>query len=196
MLSLLLAPPALVAQPTAAAPKLLDHLQELLEAVPEALIDGKRGAMRGLVEKAKTEWDRARPEVRKAMPEPEIIAIDRQLKAMRTMKPREQAVGALGISGTLSRFQARSHQQDLLMADRTTMLAWCMVDAGQMERLPGVAEAFKPLIDQDKGQHTLAVVQVQEALRRLQESQQKRNAAGAKKALKELLDLVDVIEKP
>jgi hypothetical protein len=165
-------------------------------AIPAALINEKRSAMRGLVAKAKAGWDRSKPELRKAMPEPELIAIDRQLKAMRTMKPNEQAVGALGISGTLSRFQPRSHQQDLLQADRTTMLAWCTVDAGQLERLPGVAAAFQPLIDQDKGRHALAVVGVQEALKRLQDSQQKRQPAKAKKALKELLAFVDVLEKP
>ena len=193
---LLIAPPALVAQSPAAAPQAFDQLQELLEAIPEALIDGKREVMRGLVGKAKAGWDRAKPDLRKAMPEPEIVAIDRQLKAMSLMKPLEQAVGALGISGTLSRFQARSLQQDLLQADRTAMLAWCTVAAGQFEHLPGVAAAFKPLIDQDKGQHALAVIGVQEALKRLQDSQQKRHAAGAKKALKDLLELVDVFEKP
>ena len=192
---LLIAPPALIEQ-APAAPRAFDHLQELLEAIPEAMIIGKRGAMRGLVAKAKAGWDRTKPEISKAMPEPEVIFIDRQLKAMQTMKPREQAVGALGISGTLSRFQPRSRQQDLLQADRTVMLAWCTVDGGQVERLPGVVEAFKPLMDQDKGQHTLAMISVQEALKRLQESQQKRHAAGAKKALKDLLDLVDVLEKP
>lgn len=192
---LLITPPALVA-PAAAAPQALDQLQELFEAIPEALIDGKRRAMRGLVAKARAGWDRAKPDLRKAMPEPEIIAIDRQLKAMPAMKPREQAVGALGISSTLSRFQARSRQQELLHADRTAMLAWCSVDAGLWERLPRVAEAFQPLIGQDKGQHTLAVAGVQDALKRLQASQQKRHAASAKKAVKDLLDLVDVLEKP
>jgi hypothetical protein len=196
MLMLLFAPSALVAQAPAAPPQAFDQLQELLEAIPEALIAGRRGAMRGLVAKAKAGWDRSKPELRKAMPEPELIAIDRQLKAMRTMKPNEQAVGALGISGTLSRFQPRSHQQDLLQADRTTMLAWCTVDAGQLERLPGVAAAFQPLIDQDKGRHALAIVGVQETLKRLQDSQQKRQPAKAKKALKELLAFVDVLEKP
>ena len=42
MLLLLIAPPALVAQAPAAAPQAFDQLQELLEAIPEALIDGKR----------------------------------------------------------------------------------------------------------------------------------------------------------
>jgi hypothetical protein len=188
--------PALVVAQPPAPPQTLDHLQECLEAIPEALIDGNRGSMRGLVGKVKAEWDRAKPELRKAMPEAESIAIDRQLKAMRTMKPIEQAVGALGISSTLSRFQAKSHQQDLLNADRTAMLAWCLVDAGQLERLPGVAEGFKPLLDQDKGKHARAAMAVPEALKLLEESQQKRHAAGAKKALKQLLDLVDAFEKP
>ena len=40
MVLLLMAPPALVAQ-APAAPQALNQLQELLEAVPEALIDGK-----------------------------------------------------------------------------------------------------------------------------------------------------------
>lgn len=195
MLLLLIAPPALTI-PAPAAPQVLDHLQELMEAIPEALIDGKRGAMHGLVAKAKAGWDHARPDLRKAMPEPEIIAIDMQLKGMQMMKPREQAVGALGISSTLSRFQAKSRQQDLLVADRTVMLAWCGVDAGQWNQLPRVAETFKPLIDQDKGQHPLAVAGIQEALKRLQDSQQKRRAAGAKKALKDLLGFVDMLEKP
>ena len=192
---LLIVPPALVA-PDRVAPQVLDRLQELFEAIPEALIDGQGGAMRGRVAKAKAGWDRAKPDIRRAMPEPEVIAIDRQLKAMQGMKPREQAVGALGISSTLSRFQARSRQQDLLHADRTAMLAWCTVDAGDWDRLPRLAEAFQPLLDQDKGQHPRAVIGVQGALKRFQGSQQKRHMAGAKKALKDLLDLVDVFEKP
>ena len=201
---LLITPPALVVQapqarPAHVAPQVLDPLQELFEAIPEALIDGKRGAMRGLVAKAKAGWDRAKPDIRRAMPEPETIAIDRQLKAMAGMKPREQAVGALGISSTLSRFQARSRQQDLLHADRTAMLAWCHVDAGDWDRLPRLAEAFQPLLDQDEpgnGPHALAVSGVQDALKRFQGSQQKHHMAGAKKALKDLLDLVDALEKP
>lgn len=197
MLLLLIAPPALMAQALPpVAPPALEHVQDLLEAIPEALIDGKPGTMRGLVAKAKAGWDKARPELRKAMPEPELIFIDRQLKAMQTMKPREQAVGALGISSTLSRFQGKSRQQDLLTADRATMLAWCGVDAGQWNQLPRVAEAFKPLIDQDKGQHPLVVAGIQEALKRFQANQQKHQAAGAKKALKDLLGFVDMLEKP
>ncbi len=195
MVFLLIAPPVLVAQaPT--APQALDKLQALLEAIPEALIDGKSGAMQGLVVKARAGWEQARAEVRKVMPEPEMIAVDRQLKAMLKMKPLEQAVGALGVSSNLSRYQPRSRPQDLLQADRTAMLAWCSVDAGLWTQLPRVAEAFKPVLDQDKGQHALAVIHAREALKRLEENQQKRQAAGAKKALKELLALVDVFEKP
>lgn len=191
---LLLAPPALTAQAPVASPT-LDPLQELLEAIPEALIDGRPGSIRTLVAKARAGWEKARPELRTLVPEAERTFIDKQLKAMQTMKPREQAVGALGISSTLSRFQPRSRKQDLLQADRAAMLAWCGVDAGQWN-LPGVAEAFKPVLDQDNGQHTLAVIGVQGALKRLQESQQKHQAAGAKKALKELLGFVDAFEKP
>jgi cell division FtsZ-interacting protein ZapD len=51
-------------------------------------------------------------------------------------------------------------------------------------------------VDQDRGPHTLAAIRVQDALNRLQESQQKRHLAGAKKAVKGLLDLVNVFEKP
>ena len=152
--------------------------------------------MRGLVAKARAGWEQAKPAINKAMPEPEMTFIDQQLKAMQKMKPREQAVGALGISSTLSRFQARSRQQDLLQADRTAMLAWCEVDAGQWQQLPRVVETFRALIDQDKGKHTLAVSGVLGALKRLQESQQKRYSVGAKKALKDLLDFVDMFEKP
>jgi len=191
----LLALPALVAQ-APAAPASMDSLQEQLKAIPMALIDGKRTSMRGLVVKAKATWDQAKPELRKSMSEPEAIFIDKQLKAMQTMKPREQAMGALGISSTLSRFQTRGRKQDLLQADRLTMGAWCGVDAGQWDPFPNVAEGFRPLIDQDNGRHTVAVFSVQDALRRLQESRQKRQAVPAKKALKELLSLVDVLEKP
>jgi len=190
-----MAPPALVAQ-APAAPQALNQLQELLEAVPEALIDGKSGAMQGLVVKAWAGWEQARPEVGKGLPEPELIAVDRQLKAMLKMKPRAQAVGALGISSALSRYQPRSRAQDLLQADRTAMLAWCSVDAGQWAQLPRVVEAFQTVLDQDKGQHALAVVSTQAALKRLGESGQKRQAVAAKKALKELMTLVDVFEKP
>ena len=195
MFLLLIAPPAQVVQAPAASP-VLDRLQELLEAVPEALIDGKPGTMRGLVAKAQRGWERAKPELRQAMPEPELIAVDRQLKAMRKMKPREQAVGALGLSSTLSRFQPRSRQQDLLQADRTAMLAWCSVDAGSWELMPGVAGAFQPLLDQDAERHPKAVAAAREALKRFQESRDKRQGAAAKKALQELLDLVDAFEKP
>jgi len=185
-----------VAPAPVAPPQALDHLQELLEAIPEALIEGKPGTMKGLVAKARAGWDQARPEVRKAMPEPEMTFIDKQLKAMQTMKPREQAVGALGISSTLSRFQGKSRQQDLLQADRTVMLAWCGVDAGQWTRLPSVAEALKPVLDGDEGRHTVAVIAAQDALKRFQESQKKKQAAPAKKALKDLLGFVDALEKP
>lgn len=192
---LLIAPPAQVA-PAPAAQPVLDQLQELLEAIPEALIDSKPGAVRALVAKAQRGWGRVRAEVLKVMPEPEVIAIDRQLKAMRTLKPREQAVGALGISSTLSRFQPRSRAQDLLQADRTAMLAWCTVDAGTWEPMPGVAGAFQPLLDQDGDRHPKAVAAAREALKRFQESRDKRQGAAAKRALKNLLDLVDVFEKP
>jgi hypothetical protein len=76
------------------------------------------------------------------------------------------------------------------------MAAWTGVDAGQWEPFPNVATGFKPLIDQDSGQHTLALINVQDALKRLEESRQKRRGAGVKKALKELLNLLDVLEKP
>jgi len=193
----LLAPYALVmAQSPAAQP--MDQVQDLLEAIPEALIAGKRAAMPGLVVKAKAGWERAKPEILKThtMPEADVTFIDRQLKAMLKMKPREQAVGALGISSTLSRFQGRSRKQDLLQADRVVMMTWCSVDAGQWAPLPGVADVFRTLVEQDNGQHTLAVIGVQDALKRLQESVQKRQAVGAKKALRDLMSFVDVLEKP
>ncbi len=193
---LMLVVPALVVVQAPPAAQSLDQLQELLEAIPEALIDGKHSAMGGLVAKARAGWDKAKPGLQKAVPDAEMGFIDKQLKAMLKMKPREQAVGALGISGTLSRFQGRSRHQDLLQADRTTMLAWCDVDAGQWASLPGVAGVFQPLLDQDKGQHALAVLGIQDALKRLQDSQQERQAVSAKKALKNLLDFIDVLEKP
>jgi hypothetical protein len=96
----------------------------------------------------------------------------------------------------VSRFQPRSRKQDLLQADRVAMAAWCGVDGAMWEPMPNVEGAFKILVDQDKGQHTLAVVGIQEALKRFQESRSKRQAPGAKKALKELLNLLDVLEKP
>jgi len=191
----LLALPALVAQVSPAAPA-MDQLQELLKAIPVALVDGKGGAMRGQVAKVKAAWDQARPEIRKTLPEPETTFIDKQLKAMQKMKPREQALGALGISSTLSRFQGRSRKQDLLQAERLVLAAWCGVDGGQWEPFPNVAEGFKPILQQDNGAHALAVVGVQDGLKRLQESLQKRQAAVAKKALKDLLASAEVIAKP
>ncbi|MDR3683210.1 MAG: hypothetical protein P4L11_05725 [Geothrix sp.] len=187
--------PALVATQAPVAPQAFDRFQELLEAIPQALINGRTASMRGLVAKAKAGWDQARPEIRKAMPEPEATFIDRQLASMKKMRPVEQAMGALGISSTLSRFQPRSRKQDLLQVDRLAMAAWCSVDSGQWEPFPNVAAGFKPLIDQDKGQHTLTLINVQAALKRLDESHKKRQAVGAKKALKELLSLVDALEK-
>jgi hypothetical protein len=192
----MLALPALVATQPPAAPSSIDQVQNLVRAIPEALLSEKRGTMRGLVAKAKAGWDLARPEIRKTMPEPEAAFIDKQLGAMQKMRPVEQAIGALGISSTLSRFQPRSRKQDLLQVDRLVMAAWCAADSGQWEPFPNVAAGFKPLIDQDGGQHTLAVINGQDSLKRLEESHRKHQAVGAKKALKELLKLVDVLGKP
>jgi hypothetical protein len=192
----LLVLPALVAAqaPTTAAP--IDQVQTLMVDIPTALIDGKRSAMRGLVARARTGWEQAKPQLRKTLPDPEATFIDKQLKAMQAMKPSEQAIGALGISSTLSRFQLRSRKQELLQVRRLAMAAWCGVDAGQWAPFPNVGDGFRPFLEQDKGQHTLVVVQVQDALKRLNESRQKKNAPGTKKALKELLNLVDQFEKP
>jgi len=187
--------PALVAQ-APSAPTSMDRLQDLLEAIPEAVIEGKTGQLKGLLAKARTGWDQAKPELRKTIPEAEATFIDRQFKAMEKMSPREKAAGALGISATLSRFQPRSPKQDLLQADRTAMLAWCSVDAGLWQQIPRVAEAFKPVLDQDKGRHALAVASANEALQRFQTAITKKQAPAAKKALKDLLALVDVFEKP
>jgi hypothetical protein len=167
-----------------------------MRAIPAALVEGKRSSMNGLVAKAKAGWDQAKPGIRKTIPEPEAVFIDKQLKAMQSMKPVEQAMGALGISSTLSRFQARSRNQDLLQVGRQVMGAWCGVEAGQWASMPNVAEGFKPLIEQDQGAHTVAVIQIQGALKRYGLSSQKRQAVEAKKALKELLSLLDVLEKP
>jgi hypothetical protein len=165
-------------------------------AIPEALVNGKRSAMGGLVAKALSGWNAAKPELAKAIPESERTFIDRQLKAMQKMKPREQAVGALGISSALSRYQVRSRKQELLHANRTIMLAWCGVDGGQWEPMPNVDQAFQPVLSQDNGQHTVAVLSVQEALTRFEQSRRKHQAEGAKKALKDLLGLTGVFEKP
>lgn len=192
---LLLAVPALVAAPAPADPKVLDGLQERLEAIAEALIEGKPRTLKGLVAKASAAWAQAKPALRAVVPAAEATFIDRQLKAMAGMSPREQAVGALGISSALSRHQPRSRKQDLLQADRTAMLAWCDVDDGKWDRQPGLEAAFQTIIDQDKGQHAGAVVGVSDALKRFEESRQKHRAAEAKKALKDLLDLVDLLEK-
>jgi hypothetical protein len=176
----------------------VDRVQGLVEAIPEALIAGKRGAMPGLVAKAKAGWEQAKPGLLKAkvMPEADATFIDRQVTAMLKMKPREQAMGALGISATLSRYQGRSRKQDLLQADRVAMMAWCGVDAGQWAPLPDVAGVFKPLLDQDQGQHTMAAIGIQDALKRFQDGTQKKQVAIAKKALKDLMIFVDVLEKP
>ena len=192
---LLLAMPALVATQAPGAAPSFDPFQEQLEAIPAALIDGKRGAMPALMAKAVAGWEQTKPAARKAMSEAEVAFIDKQLKAMQKMKPLEQALGALGISSTISRFQSRGQKQDLLQAGRLVMSAWCGVDAGQWEPFPNVADGFKPLIAQDNGRHTVAVLSVQDALKRLQESQTKRQTLPAKKALKDLLGLVDVLRK-
>ncbi|GLH73525.1 hypothetical protein GETHLI_20270 [Geothrix limicola] len=190
----LLVPAALVAQ-TPAMPQGLDQVQVLVTAIPEALIEGKRGAMTGLVAKAKAGWDAAKPGLLKTVPEPDATFIDKQLKAMLKMKPREQAIGALGISATLSRFQGRSRKQDLLQASRVSMMAWCGVDAALWAPMPNVDVAFKPLIEQDNGAHAVAIVGVQDALKRFQESAAKRQAQPAKKALKDLMNLAQVLAK-
>lgn len=194
LISLLL--PALVAAQPSPAPQPLDQVQRLMGAIPEALVNGKRSDVRGLVAKAKAGWEQAKPEARKAMPEAEITFIDRQLKAMQKMRPVEQAVGALGISSTLARFQPRSHRQDLLQVERLIESAWCAADSGHWDPFPNVAAAVGSLIDQDQGQHTLVVVRMQEALKALEASHPKHQAATTKKALKELLGLVDLLGKP
>lgn len=193
---MLLAPPAIQALQAPAATQALNQVQEQLEAIPEAFIAGKAGSMRTLVAKAQAGWKQALPELQKAMPEPERLAMEMQLKAMGRMKPREMAVGALGISSTLSRFQPHSRQQDLLNADRTAMLAWCTVDAKSWQQLPALAEAFRPLLEQDNGRHPQAVQATRESLKDFQASQQMRQPAAAKKILKKLLQLVDDFEKP
>ncbi len=193
---LLLAVPALVAAPPAPVPGPVDRAQDLLMAVPAAFLDGKPSALPGLVAKAATGWEQARPEFLKALGGDETAAVDRQIKAMTKMGPREQAAGALGLSTVLSRVQGRSRRQDELNARRTAMQAWCLVDAGQLEPLPSVATAFKPLVDDDQGRHTLAVLAVQEALGRLHEGQQKKQALGMKKALKDLVRLAEAFAKP
>ena len=109
---ILLALPALVATQASSAPQSIDQVQDLVGAIPMALINEKRGAMRGLVAKAKAGWEQAKPELSKTIPEPEATFIDRQFKSMLRMKPNEQAIGAIGISSTLSRFQPRSRKQD------------------------------------------------------------------------------------
>lgn len=194
---LLLAVPALVAAPPA-PPALgpVDRAQDLLMAVPAAFLDGKSSALPGLVTKAATGWEQARPDFLKALGGDETAAVDRQIKAMAKMGPREQAAGALGLSTVLSRVQGRSRRQDELNARRTAMQAWCLVDAGQLEPLPSVAAAFKPLVDEDQGRHTLAVLAVQEALGRLHDGQQKKQASGVKKALKDLVRLAEAFAKP
>ncbi len=194
-LLLLVLPALVVAQAPPGSPA-IDQVQNLMGAIPAALVNEKRGAIRGLVAKAKAGWEQAKPELRKTIPDPEAAFIDRQFKAMLTMKTQEQAIGAIGISSTLSRFQPHSRKQDLLQASRLVMAAWTGVDAGQWEPFPNVAAGFRPLTDQDNGQHTLALIQVQDALKRLDENHKKHQGPGVKKALKELLNLVDVLEKP
>lgn len=191
---LLLVLPALVAAQAPPAPLPIEHVQDLLRAIPVALVDGKRGAMRGLVAKARAGWQQAKPGLRKTVPAAEAAFIDKQLKAMEKMKPAEQGIGALGIASTLSRFQARSRKQELLQVGRLVMAAWCGVDAKQWEPFPNVEQGFKTILEQDAGKHTLAGMSVQEALKRLQEGRQKHDAADTKKALKELLGLVDLFE--
>jgi hypothetical protein len=193
---LLLTLPALVATQLPAASPALDQVQALVGAIPAALLQEKRRAMPGLVVKAKAGWEQARPSLLKIIPGPDATFIDKQFKAMLKMKPPEQAIGAIGISSTLSRFQPRSRKQDLLQVDRLIMAAWTGVDAKQWEPFPNVAAGFKPLIDQDNGQHTLTLIKVKEALKQLDESHKKHQGAEVKKLLKELLNLADLLEKP
>jgi hypothetical protein len=193
---LLLALPALVAAQAPGGPPAIDQVQTLVGAIPAALVQEKRGAMRGLVAKAKAGWEQAKPGLLKTIPEPEAAFIDKQFKAMLKMKPQEQAIGAIGISSTLSRFQPHSRKQDLLQASRLVMAAWTGVDAGQWEPFPNVAAGFRPLFDQDNGQHPLALMKVQDTLKRLDESHKKHQGTEVKRALKELLNLLGVLEQP
>ncbi|GEM_PF-474303 len=196
-MSLLLVLPALIAQaPPAQAPASLETLQAQLAAIPEALVAGKAGSMKGLVAKTKAEWDKAKPGLAKTMPEAEQVFVDKQLKSMQKMKPTEQAAGALGIANTLSRFQPKPKDQGLIQARRATLLAWCSVDAAQWEPMPRVGEALKLAVDQDQGRHTLAAIGAQDALKRFEESRKKKQAVPTKKALKDLLGFFDVLAKP
>jgi hypothetical protein len=194
MPAFLLALPALVAQAPSTS-QALDPLQDLLRSIPIALAEGKPASVKGQVVKAKAAWEQIKPSLGKSLPEPETTFIDRQLAAMQKMKPREQAMGAIGISTTLSRYQGKTRKQELLQAQRTALAAWCGVDSGHWDPFPGVGEAFRPIMEKDNGAHAMVVIGIQGTLKRLQESRQKHQAAATKKALKELVSFVDVLGK-
>lgn len=181
-----LAPPALTVQ--APAPRAVEELQALLKAIPDAFTQGKARDLRPLVAKAQARWEAARPGLAKTIPEPEAVFIGKQLKAMQAMKAREQAVGALGIASTLSRYQPRTAERERLQAERAVLLAWCGADAGQWEPQPRLGEIYKPVLDEARGRNPLGAIGVEEALKRVQEVWGKRQAPAAKKALKALLE--------
>ncbi|WP_306590582.1 hypothetical protein [Geothrix sp. 21YS21S-4] len=180
---LLLVPPAQVVQAPAGPPALAEA-QGSFEAVARALVEGRRGAMRGLIAQGKAAWERAKPGLGKTLSAAEVTAFDRQVKAMGTMKPREQAVGALGLANTLAGRQAKSADQDVRQAERMAMMAWCAVDDGQWNLIPGVDAPFKPVV----ALYPAAGPGLEASLARFREAQQKRQPAAAKKALKEVLD--------
>ena len=187
--------PALVAQAPSATAS-LDGLQDLVKAMPESLVDGKASALKGQLAKARAAWDKAKPGLRKTIPEAEQAFIDRQLQSMEKMSPREKAAGALGISATLSRFQPKSRHQELLQLERTTLMAWCAIDAGLWNQMPRVVEDFTAALAKEGDRHTMAVASAREALQRFQAAAKKKQTAPAKTALKDLLELVGVLEKP
>ena len=184
--------PALLAQ-APAAPQPLDQVQALLATIPQAVIEGRPAETKALLEKARAGWAQARPGL-KAVPEAEAGFVDRQLKSMQGMSPRERALGALMIGRSLAQHQPAGRVRELADADRSARIAWCNIDAGYWNQVPPVADIFRPVLQKEQGR-SLVVAAAEEALKRFAQSQKKEQAAPAKKALRDLMTQVEALQK-
>lgn len=177
------------------APPVLDQVQAHLGAISQAVVDGRPGETKALMDKARTAWSQARPALKGVVPDAEAGFVDRQLKSMQAMSPRERAMGALMISRSLAEHQPAGRARDLAEADRAAKVAWCNIDAGYWNQVPPVGELFRAILRREQGRRPLVEAAAEEALKRLEPALKKQQAGPAKKALKDLLAQVEALQK-
>jgi len=187
-------PAALQTAPVATLP--IEALLKTLNGIPQAYIEGESGKIPGILNQTRAQWEQSKKDIAIAIPGHEVELINLSLNNMGALKPRDQAELALEVSAHLITHVSPTRETQVLGAASKTMLAWCRVDAGRWSEIPNVAEAFKPVVDEDQGRHLIAVKDIQVALDQLQVDLEQKSAPNAKKTLKRLLDLVAMLEKP